>query len=35
MRDMPAARLKAALGLTAVSYVENPGSLAIVDSSIE
>jgi 3',5'-cyclic-AMP phosphodiesterase len=35
MRDLPAARLKAALGLTAVSYVENPGSLAIVDSSIE
>lgn len=35
VRDLPAGRLKAALGLTAVSYVENAGSLAIVDSTIE
>ena len=35
MRDLPAEKLKAALGLTAVSYVENTGSLAIVDSTIE
>jgi hypothetical protein len=34
MRDLPAEKLKAALGLTTVSYVENPGSLAIVDSTI-
>ena len=34
IRDLPAAKLKAALGLTAVSYVENPGTLAIVDSTI-
>jgi 3',5'-cyclic-AMP phosphodiesterase len=35
IRDLPAAKLKAALGLTAVSYVANQGSLAIVDSTIE
>jgi 3',5'-cyclic-AMP phosphodiesterase len=35
IRDLPAEKLKAALGLSAVSYVENPGSLAIVDSTIE
>ena len=35
IRDLPADKLKAALGLTAVSYVEKPGSLAIVDSTIE
>ena len=35
IRDLPAGKLKAALGLTAVSYVENTGSLAIVDSTIE
>jgi 3',5'-cyclic-AMP phosphodiesterase len=35
MRDLPAERLKASLGLTAVSYVENAGSLAIVDSTLE
>jgi 3',5'-cyclic-AMP phosphodiesterase len=35
IRDLPAGKLKAALGLSAVSYAENPGSLAIVDSSIE
>jgi Icc protein len=35
VRDLPAARLKAALGLTSVSYVENAGALAIVDSTLE
>jgi 3',5'-cyclic-AMP phosphodiesterase len=35
MRDLPAERLKSTLGLTAVSYVENAGSLAIVDSTLE
>jgi hypothetical protein len=34
IRDLPVARLKAALGLSTVSYVENRGSLAIVDSTI-
>jgi 3',5'-cyclic-AMP phosphodiesterase len=34
MRDLPAERLKSTLGLTAVSYVENAGSLAIVDSTL-
>jgi Icc protein len=35
MRDLPADRLKAALGLSAVAYRENSGSLAIVDSTIQ
>jgi 3',5'-cyclic-AMP phosphodiesterase len=35
IRDLPAEKLKAVLGLSAVSYMENPGSLAIVDSTIE
>jgi 3',5'-cyclic AMP phosphodiesterase CpdA len=35
MRDLPAAKLKSTLGLTAVSYTENRGSLAIVDSTLE
>ena len=35
IRELAAAKLKAVLGLSAVSYVENPGSLAIVDSTIE
>ncbi len=35
MRDLPADKLKGALGLSKVSYVENPGSLAIVDSTLE
>jgi 3',5'-cyclic-AMP phosphodiesterase len=35
IRDLPAEKLKAALGLSTVSYVEKPGSLAIVDSTIE
>jgi Icc protein len=34
IRDLPAGKLKDVLGLTAVSYVENRGSLAIVDSTI-
>jgi 3',5'-cyclic-AMP phosphodiesterase len=34
IRDLPATKLKAALGLTSVSYVERPGSLAIVDSTL-
>jgi 3',5'-cyclic-AMP phosphodiesterase len=35
IRDLPAARLKATLGLAAVSYVESAGSLAVVDSTLE
>ena len=35
MRGLPADKLKAALGLTAVSCAENVGSLAIVDSTLE
>jgi 3',5'-cyclic AMP phosphodiesterase CpdA len=35
IRDLPAGKLKAALGLSAVSYTENRGSLAIVDSALE
>jgi hypothetical protein len=35
IRDLPAARLKATLGLVAVSYVETSGSLAVVDSTLE
>jgi hypothetical protein len=35
MRDLPAERLRSMLGLTAVSYVENAGSLAIVDAALE
>jgi 3',5'-cyclic AMP phosphodiesterase CpdA len=35
MRNLPAEKLKSTLGLTAVTYVENAGSLAIVDSSLE
>jgi 3',5'-cyclic-AMP phosphodiesterase len=34
IRDLPAEKLEAALGLTTVSYVENRGSLAIVDSTL-
>jgi Icc protein len=34
MRGLPAEKLKSMLGLTAVSYMENRGSLAIVDSTI-
>ena len=35
IRDLPAGKLKDVLGLSAVSYVENRGSLAIVDSTID
>jgi 3',5'-cyclic AMP phosphodiesterase CpdA len=35
VRDLPAGKLKSALGITAVSYVENSGSLAVVDSTLE
>jgi 3',5'-cyclic AMP phosphodiesterase CpdA len=35
MRDLPAEKLRSMLGLTSVSYVENAGSLAIVDSTLE
>jgi 3',5'-cyclic-AMP phosphodiesterase len=35
IRDLPAEKLKAALGLTAVSYVENRGSLAVVDYTLQ
>lgn len=35
MRNLAAEKLKSMLGLTAVSYVENRGSLAIVDSTLE
>ena len=35
MRDLPASKLKGKLGISVVSYVENPGSLAIVDSTLE
>jgi len=35
MRDLPADKLKSTIGLTAVSYVENRGSLAIVDATLD
>jgi Icc protein len=35
IRNLPADRLKSTLGLSTVSYVENPGSLAIVDTTLE
>lgn len=35
VRDLAADKLKAALGITAVSFVETPGSLAVVDSTLE
>jgi len=35
VRDLPADKLKSVLGIATVSYVENPGSLAIVDSTLE
>ena len=34
IRDLAAAKLKSTLGLSTVSYVENRGSLTIVDSTI-
>jgi hypothetical protein len=35
IRDLPAEKLKSVLGLSTVSYRENTGSLAVVDSTIE
>ncbi|HEY4313479.1 MAG TPA: metallophosphoesterase [Pirellulales bacterium] len=35
IRDLPASRLRGALGITRVAYVENAGSLAIVDPTLE
>ena len=35
MRNLPAGKLRSMLGVTTVSYVENPGSLAIVDETLE
>jgi 3',5'-cyclic AMP phosphodiesterase CpdA len=35
VRNLAAGKLRAALGLSAISYVENRGALAIVDSSLE
>jgi Icc protein len=35
IRDLPAGRLRATLGLSTVSYVETTGSLAVVDSTLE
>ena len=35
VRDLPAGKLKGVLGISAVSYTENPGALAVVDSTLE
>ena len=35
MKDVPAEKLRSMLGLTSVSYVENKGTLAVVDSSLK
>jgi 3',5'-cyclic-AMP phosphodiesterase len=35
VRDLPPGRLRAALGISAVSYVENAGPLAVVDATLE
>jgi 3',5'-cyclic AMP phosphodiesterase CpdA len=35
IRDLPAEKLKASLGLTSVSYVEKQGTLAVVDSKLD
>jgi 3',5'-cyclic-AMP phosphodiesterase len=35
IRDLPATKLKSMLGLSEVAYVENSGTLTIVDSTIE
>ena len=35
IRNLPADKLKSTLGLSTVSYVETPGSLAIVDTTLE
>jgi 3',5'-cyclic AMP phosphodiesterase CpdA len=34
VRNLPAEKLKSALGISAVSYVETSGSLAVVDSTL-
>jgi 3',5'-cyclic-AMP phosphodiesterase len=34
VRDLPAGKLKAALGISSVTYVETPGSLAVVNSTL-
>ncbi len=34
MKDVPAEKLRKMLGLTSVSYIEHPHSLAVVDSSL-
>jgi Icc protein len=35
MKNVPAGKLRSLLGLTTVSYVENKGTLAVVDGSLE
>jgi hypothetical protein len=35
MKNIPAEKVRSMLGLTRVSYVENHGDLAIVDSVLE
>lgn len=35
MKNVPAGKLRGMLGLTSVSYVENKGTLAVVDGSLE
>lgn len=35
VRNLPSERLRSVLGLTAVSYVENAGPLAVVDSTLD
>ena len=35
VRDLPAEKLRDALGIATVSYVETPGALAVVDSTLE
>jgi hypothetical protein len=35
LRDVPADKLRSVLGLSQVSYVANPGSLAIVDATLQ
>jgi 3',5'-cyclic-AMP phosphodiesterase len=35
MRDLPANRLRGALGVTTVGYIENRGPLAVADSTLE
>jgi 3',5'-cyclic AMP phosphodiesterase CpdA len=35
VRNLPAGKLRAALGVTQVAYAENPGPLAVTDSTLE